>query len=160
MSDALSTWRGIIEPSAKVHRGDGAERNRAAWLEPDVIEAQPVSEAKSSHTSKTNPHIHPFLRSIIPPKRKSHLHAVRETGIFSLPVQESQASLELAFSMAMIVCRVTPNSLARSSWRSPACFLNSFTLFFVVFTLLSNQEGFTFLFFKRKIHRLIRILIF
>ena len=77
-----------------------------------------------------------------------------------IPRQDSQASLELSFSMAMIVCRVTPNSLARSSWRSPACFLNSFTLFFVVFTLLSNQEGLTFLFFKRKIHRLIRILIF
>ena len=30
----LSTWRGVFEPSVKVHRGDGAERNRACGGNP------------------------------------------------------------------------------------------------------------------------------
>ncbi len=29
-TDALNTWRGVFEPSVKVHRGDEAQRNRGA----------------------------------------------------------------------------------------------------------------------------------
>ena len=37
-----------IELHGAAREGDEAERNRAAWLEPDGLEAQPVSELEQS----------------------------------------------------------------------------------------------------------------
>ena len=37
----LSTWRGVFEPSVKVHRGDEAERNRACGGNPKERAGRP-----------------------------------------------------------------------------------------------------------------------
>ena len=42
----LNTWRGVFEPSVKVHRGDEAERNRACGGNPKERAGRPRAESR------------------------------------------------------------------------------------------------------------------
>jgi len=52
-------------------------------------------------------------------------------------IANSKVGLYLSFSIAMIVCLLTPNLSAKSSCRNPALFLNVFMSFRIIITLNS-----------------------
>lgn len=62
---------------------------------------------------------------------------ILSTGAFSkraIFIASSNVGLYLLFSMALIVCRVTPSFSARSSCRSPIAFRRSLMSFSILFT--------------------------